>query len=228
MRLLCSLWNKEKTLTRGENKIYSEVKETWSRGRKLDYPKKKETLGDVILKLTLLLCFRKKKQYLRAHVNVWNVKYCFLWNIIKEMRQNVACSSCDQRLKGKGFALRKWNAVKIIFASQLKCVNSKRNAFAHREYIVPLNRRPVFRSLLMCKKTDRISSKISLLTRGARSRCILSPWLSVFHGVGHITKTYLYNSEPLKPHFYIVKLGFTGVYIIFLISAEKTDIVGTR
>ena len=24
---------------------------------------------------------------------------------------------------------------------------------------------------------------------------------------------------PLKPHFYIVKLGFTGVYIIFLISA---------
>ena len=36
-----------------------------------------------------------------------------------------------------------------------------------------------------------------------------------------ITKTYLYNSDPLKPHFYIVKLGFTGVYIIFLISAQK-------
>ena len=26
---------------------------------------------------------------------------------------------------------------------------------------------------------------------------------------------------PLKPHVYIVKLGFTGVYIIFLISAKK-------
>ena len=26
---------------------------------------------------------------------------------------------------------------------------------------------------------------------------------------------------PLKPHFYIVKLGFTGVYIILLISARK-------
>ena len=26
---------------------------------------------------------------------------------------------------------------------------------------------------------------------------------------------------PLNPHFYIVKLGFTGVYIIFLISAQK-------
>ena len=36
-----------------------------------------------------------------------------------------------------------------------------------------------------------------------------------------ITKTYLYNSDPLKPNFYIVKLGFTGVYIIFLISAQK-------
>ena len=39
----------------------------------------------------------------------------------------------------------------------------------------------------------------------------------------HITKTYLYNFHPLKPHFYIVKLGFTGVhlYITFLISAQK-------
>ena len=30
---------------------------------------------------------------------------------------------------------------------------------------------------------------------------------------------------PLKPHFYIVKLGFTGVYIIFLISAQIIDCV---
>ena len=36
-----------------------------------------------------------------------------------------------------------------------------------------------------------------------------------------ITKTCLYNFDPLKPHFYIVKLGFTGVYINFLISAQK-------
>ena len=37
----------------------------------------------------------------------------------------------------------------------------------------------------------------------------------------YITKTCLYNFVPLKPHFYIVKFGFTGVYIIFLISAQK-------
>ena len=37
------------------------------------------------------------------------------------------------------------------------------------------------------------------------------------------TKTYLYNFDPFKPHFYIVKLGFTGVYIIFLISAQNID-----
>ena len=36
-----------------------------------------------------------------------------------------------------------------------------------------------------------------------------------------ITKPCLYNFDPLKPHFYIVKLGFTGVYIIFLMSAQK-------
>ena len=41
------------------------------------------------------------------------------------------------------------------------------------------------------------------------------------YSLNAITKTYLYNFDPLKPHFYIVKLGFTGVYIIFLISAQK-------
>ena len=39
-------------------------------------------------------------------------------------------------------------------------------------------------------------------------------WLS-------ITKAYLYDFDPLKPHLYIVKLRFTGVYIIFLVSAQK-------
>ena len=38
-----------------------------------------------------------------------------------------------------------------------------------------------------------------------------------------ITKTYLYNFDPLKPHFYIIKLGSTGVYIIFLISVQNID-----
>ena len=36
-----------------------------------------------------------------------------------------------------------------------------------------------------------------------------------------ITKTRLYSFDPLKPHFYLVKLGFTGVYIISLIFAQK-------
>ena len=37
----------------------------------------------------------------------------------------------------------------------------------------------------------------------------------------HITKTRLYNFDPLKPHFYTVKLRFIGVYIIFLMFAQK-------
>ena len=50
----------------------------------------------------------------------------------------------------------------------------------------------------------------------------------IFHNHTHththtITKTRLYSFDPLKPHFYIVKLGFTGVYIIFLISAQNID-----
>ena len=46
----------------------------------------------------------------------------------------------------------------------------------------------------------------------------------IYVDMGFITtKTCLYNFDPLKPNFYIVKLGFTGVYIIFLISAQNID-----
>ena len=38
-----------------------------------------------------------------------------------------------------------------------------------------------------------------------------------------ITKTCLYNFDPFKPNFYIVKLGFTGVYIIFLSMLKNID-----
>ena len=39
-----------------------------------------------------------------------------------------------------------------------------------------------------------------------------------------ITKTCLYNNiGPLKPPFYLVKLGFTGIYIICFISAQHID-----
>ena len=37
------------------------------------------------------------------------------------------------------------------------------------------------------------------------------------------SRKHAYNFDSLKPHFYIVKLGFTWVYIIFLISAKKID-----
>ena len=57
----------------------------------------------------------------------------------------------------------------------------------------------------------RVRVTMTLLDRGDLCRC----W--------PITKTYLYNFDPRKPHFYIVKLGFTGVYIIFLISGQNID-----
>ena len=33
-----------------------------------------------------------------------------------------------------------------------------------------------------------------------------------------LTKTCLYNFDPLKPDFYIVKLGFAGVFFLFLLE----------
>ena len=38
-----------------------------------------------------------------------------------------------------------------------------------------------------------------------------------------ITKTYLYNFNTLIPHFYIVKLGFTGYTLFFLFLLKNID-----
>ena len=37
----------------------------------------------------------------------------------------------------------------------------------------------------------------------------------------NITKTCPCNFYPLEPHFYIVKLGFAGVYLIFLLLIKN-------
>ena len=39
----------------------------------------------------------------------------------------------------------------------------------------------------------------------------------------HITKTSPCNEHPLTPHFYIVKLGFTGVYIFSYFLLQNID-----
>ena len=36
-------------------------------------------------------------------------------------------------------------------------------------------------------------------------------------------KTYLYNFYPLKSHFFIVKLVFTGIYYFFLFLLKNID-----
>ena len=38
-----------------------------------------------------------------------------------------------------------------------------------------------------------------------------------------ITKTRLYNIDPLEPHFYTVKLGFTGYTLFFLFLLKNID-----
>ena len=44
----------------------------------------------------------------------------------------------------------------------------------------------------------------------------------------NIAKTCLYNFDLLKPHFYIVKLGFTEVYIIFSYFCSETVLISTH
>ena len=60
-------------------------------------------------------------------------------------------------------------------------------------------------------------------------RCVSSAWPAIYMNCEQkskmlpITKPCLCNYDPIKPHFYIVKLGFTGVYVVFLISTQNID-----
>ena len=66
------------------------------------------------------------------------------------------------------------------------------------------------------QRTERILMQL------ADQQALLSLHADLYLGLRcPITKSYLYNFDPLKPHFHIVKLGFTEVYIIFLISAQN-------
>ena len=62
-----------------------------------------------------------------------------------------------------------------------------------------------------------------LVTRALWTREVVAESYQRQNKMVLITKTCLYNFDPLKPHFYIVKLGFTRVYIIFIISAQNKD-----
>ena len=65
--------------------------------------------------------------------------------------------------------------------------------------------------------------KLSIVTKERLSAALLARVIKDQVKI-NITKTCLYNFDPLKPHFYIVKLGFTEIHIIFLISAYKKNI----
>ena len=68
------------------------------------------------------------------------------------------------------------------------------------------------------------SKKLTLWSQTTYNPLILLARIrNYIHTNSSITKTCLYNFDPLRPHFYIVKLGFTGVYIIFLIFAQNID-----
>ena len=72
---------------------------------------------------------------------------------------------------------------------------------------------------MVVKKKNNLSS--SARYESATFRLARSWMRDIWYNI--ITKTHLYSFDPLKPHFYIVKLGFTGVYINFLFLLKNID-----
>ena len=77
--------------------------------------------------------------------------------------------------------------------------------------------RTIFRALeiLSLSNHDSSSKPVSGAPNSVKSLLEIQKVMMQF--LLNITKTSPCNEDPLTPHFYIVKLGFTGVYIISLI-----------
>ena len=104
-------------------------------------------------------------------------------------------------------------AVSSLLLTLLSLFSGRRHKMTHKGWCVvnPQHSQSLAfgrRVLAVHKKKDQVS-------------CLFLAHLITFC---LITKTRLYNFYPLKPHFYTVKLRFTGIYIIFLISAQKHNL----
>ena len=85
-----------------------------------------------------------------------------------------------------------------------------------RVFAVRMKKAWVLSYLLSAQRwSDWADARADLSPLGAHPFC----WFC--HALARNTKTRIYNFDPLKPQFYVVELGFTGVYIIFRISAQK-------
>ena len=107
----------------------------------------------------------------------------------------------------------------IMHRAPLTCYQRRFSTLAHQRSLFSLT----LAFSLYCEIMHRLTCYQRRFSTLAHQRSLFSLTLA-FSGYTikeSITKTCLWNFDPLKPHFYMVKLWFTGVYIIFLISAQK-------
>ena len=77
----------------------------------------------------------------------------------------------------------------------------------------------------MCRKSKQELKNIMSLTKMAEHYLVYSVRLLYSRDEKCITKTSLYNLDPLKPHFCIVKLGlfFLFLFKIYIVEAVLTS-----
>ena len=95
-----------------------------------------------------------------------------------------------------------------------------------------MNKGPPFKERIFSFGSTLFPFRVTHFQKGGKNpfdsrlplKCFYSSYaMNTADGMTHkSSRKHAYN-DPLKPHFYIVKLGFTGVYIIFLISAQNID-----
>ena len=87
-------------------------------------------------------------------------------------------------------------------------------------------RKAWLKKVILWHRTFRICDASSHFRPLFRAMCIRGqrrPRSACKSAQSDITKTYLYNFDLFKPHFYIVKLVFTGCTLFFLFHLKNID-----
>ena len=123
-----------------------------------------------------------------------------------------------------GYSLEapQWGTPKEYPYNMFWCRNKKRNVW--RALLSSYDNRPVpIHAIYMYVYTAIYTLTHSMLGTIMQTLWNIFSYFPLGDNLHDITKTLLYNFDPVKPHFYIIILEFTGVYIIFLISAQNID-----
>ena len=156
----------------------------------------------------------KKKNFKFSSAEIFFIQHAKYYPLNCQSQQlSSALSSCDL----KSFLQTVWTQIRLLLKEY--CLSVCKNRFENFAIFSRQHKQTTFSDagfLGSLRVNTTLIYCVTNIEKPTELKYHDTVWYQTLDKVIIIRKTSLYNFDPLKPHFYIVKQGFTGVYIIFL------------